>query len=156
MTDAETSELLNRGFRYALSLAHDRQRAEDLLHDAWGNVLATNGPLTKRYLFRAIRNKWIDGHRRDNVVAFEPLETDVSATSRLEERLSARRSLASALGVLRPEEREALYLCAVEGWTAKEVAEQSGRPRNTVLSLVHRAKQKLRELLGDSQSRVNP
>ena len=51
------------------------------------------------------------------------------------------------LGTLRPEAREAIYLTCVEGFTAREVAEMTGRPRGTVLSLVHRARIELRAAL---------
>ena len=48
--------------------------------------------------------------------------------------------LTQALSRLRPEEREAIYLQAVKGYTAAEAAELMDRPRGTVLSLIHRGK----------------
>jgi RNA polymerase sigma factor (sigma-70 family) len=47
------------------------------------------------------------------------------------------------LGLLRPVEREALYLHHVEGYTAQEIAELTGTPRNTILSLLNRGLRKL-------------
>ena len=49
---------------------------------------------------------------------------------------------------LRPEESEALYLNVVEGYTASEISEQTGSPRGTILSLIHRAREKLAKALG--------
>ena len=46
-------------------------------------------------------------------------------------------------------ERELLYLAYVEGYTTQELADMTGRPRNTVLSQLHRARHKLRGALGD-------
>ncbi|MCL4236597.1 MAG: hypothetical protein KJ042_19005, partial [Deltaproteobacteria bacterium] len=51
--------------------------------------------------------------------------------------------IAAALGQLRPDEREAVYLQCVEGHSAAEIAKLTGRARGTVLSLIFRAKHKL-------------
>jgi len=48
------------------------------------------------------------------------------------------------LAHLRPEEREALYLNTVEGYTAVEIGAMTGEPRGTVLSRLHRARERLR------------
>jgi DNA-directed RNA polymerase specialized sigma24 family protein len=64
--------------------------------------------------------------------------------------------LLAALAQLRDEEREALFLCAVEGWTAQEVSDRTGQPRGTVLSLIHRGRIRLRELLGLETKEVVP
>lgn len=135
--------LAQRGYSYALSLVHDPALAEDLLQDAWTGVIRAGGPRTRAYLFRAIRHRWIDAHRRRQVVAFEPLDVPVVDPGP-DPRLTDREALERALATLRSEEREALFLCVVEGYTAAEVAQRLGTPRNTVLSLVHRGRQKLR------------
>ena len=49
---------------------------------------------------------------------------------------------------LRPEESEALFLNVVEGYTASEISERTGSPRGTILSHIHRARQKLAKSLG--------
>ena len=56
-------------------------------------------------------------------------------------------ALHRALGTLRPDERETLFLAVVEGYTAQEIADMTQRPRGTILSLLHRTKEKLRNLL---------
>ena len=58
------------------------------------------------------------------------------------------------LAFLRPEEREALYMNAVEGYSAREIAELTDRPRNTVLSLIHRGKKKFRDAIRREQIRI--
>ena len=152
MTDKEIADLLDRGYRYALSLTHDGPAAEDLLQDAWSGVLASGGTWTKPYLFRAIKNKWIDVHRRGQVVTFQPLELDIEVAPNVGDLAW---DLDAALSTLRPQEREALYLNVVEGWTAEELSERLDRPRNTILSLIHRARTKLKDLLTVT-SEVNP
>lgn len=141
--------LLNQGYRYALALTHDRRAAEDLVQDAWLAVLKADGPWQIGYLRRAIRSRFIDKGRRSHLVPI-PAET-------LPERPVAPRdvvhgrALHQALGALSANEREALYLTVVEGYTAAEVAQMVGKPRGTILSLAHRARARLRGLLGSKR-----
>ena len=152
MTDSEITDLLERGYRYALSLTHDRVSAEDLLQEAWSGVLASGGTWSKPYLFRAIKNKWIDSYRRGQLVQFQGLEDDVRVEC---DSKTLAHDLDAALATLRPEEREALYLNVVEGWTASELAERLDRPRGTILSLIRRARIKLKDRLTVAL-KVNP
>ena len=123
-------ELLERGYRYAFSLAHDAIEAEDLLQDACLSILGSDGSWELSYLFATIRNRFMNWDAPD---------------------VLQNGQLGRALGSLRPEEREALFLAVVEGYTAEEIANLTARPRGTVLSLLYRTKAKLRELLRKSQ-----
>lgn len=137
-------DLLQRGFRYALALTHDHAAAEDLLHDAWVGVQARGRTDSAAYLVRAIRNRWIDLARRARVVPMVPLEDEPAASgSGTDRAVAVSDEVGRALGSLSPDEREALYLNAVEGWTAAEIGELTGRPRNTVLTVLARARRAL-------------
>ena len=46
-------------------------------------------------------------------------------------------------------EREILFLWAVEGYSTDEVASQLDRPRNTVLSIIHRMRKRLKQSVGE-------
>lgn len=143
-SDAELDDLLQRGFRYALALAHAHGQAEDLVQDAVLALLRRRGPWNVGYLLKAIRSRFIDLHRREQLVVMRALDDvpepavhagfDEPAADVDSERLG--RALAS----LRPAEREAIYLHCVEGYTAQEIADLTGQPRNTVLSLLHRGR----------------
>lgn len=145
-------ELLQRGYRFALSLTHNAAQAEDLVQDAWFSVLKAQGPWNPQYLFATVRNRFIDLYRRDRAVPFEALEHHPEPEACDESRLwddepgsmPLNGSLDSALGRLRPEERAVLYLSAVEGFTAKQIGEMLDWPRGTVLSMLHRSKKKIR------------
>lgn len=65
MNELET--LLHAGYRYAVALTGNEGDAEDLLQDAWLGMIRIDGPRTKPYLFRSIKNRYIDGHRRRQV-----------------------------------------------------------------------------------------
>jgi RNA polymerase sigma-70 factor (ECF subfamily) len=58
------------------------------------------------------------------------------------------------LSELRPEEREALFLHEVEGYTASEISRMTGQPRGTVLSLMHRARERLLKLAQREEKRI--
>ena len=149
----QLDELLQRGFRYALSLAHDRSRAEDLVQDACLRIARRGGPWTVKYMIPVIRNVFIDEYRRHQKVRFENLEgpaRGVAATAAPAEGFDD--ELEGALGTLRPQVRELLHLSIVEGYTASEIAELTDQPRGTVLSTVHRAKRKLRRILGGEKA----
>ncbi len=150
--------LLERGYRYAFSLAHDAIEAEDLLQDACLSILGSDGSWEPSYLFATIRNRFIDRYRRNRKILFLSLENEEQASEVDHEDSNwdapdvlQNGQLDRALGSLRPEEREALFLAVVEGYTAEEIAKLTARPRGTVLSLLYRAKGKLRDLLRKSQ-----
>ncbi len=139
-------DLLQAGFRYALSLCHSRHDAEDFVQEAWLRLGRKTGSVRdKPLLFTAIRNLYIDHYRRGQRIAFTPL-TEVtempSGDPPLDSRVTAK-DLEAPLAALRPEEREALFLHVVEGYTAQEIADMTEQPRGTVLSLIYRAKRKL-------------
>ena len=148
---AESLEvLLQAGFRYAISLTHHEAQAEDILQDAWFAVLKASGPHTKPYLYTAIRSRFFKMYKREKLVpmlslddvsepAGETLPEDLAIFGRLEDE-----QLTMALASLRAVEREMLFLSAVDEFTAEEIAEITGMPRGTVLSLIHRARHKVR------------
>jgi len=150
--------LLERAYRYAFSLAHDTIEAEDLLQDACLSILASGGSWEQAYVFTTIRNRFIDRYRRNRKILFLSIdhEEQVSAADPANLNWEApdvlqNGHLSRALGSLRAEEREALFLAVVEGYTAEEIAKVTARPRGTILSLLFRAKAKLRDLLRKQQ-----
>ena len=143
----ELDDLLQRGYRYALSLTHDNEAAQDILQSACLNICRRGGPWYIGYLITTIRHSHIDTLRQTQKLNVYPIDDmdligdiDIALTS-IDPQLEA------ALGYLREDERELLYLSVVEGYPARELAELTERPRGTILSLIHRAKQKLRLLL---------
>ncbi len=147
----DLKELLQQGYRYALALVHDPVQAEDLLQDAWIAVLNANGPHEKGYLFSAIRSRFLNHAKREKLVSFVPIENHLDfAEAENSGELDAHfalEELEPALQQLRPLEREALFLNAVVGYTAQEIAEHNQTTRGTVLSLLHRARKKLQTIL---------
>lgn len=152
--------LLQAGFRFALSLTHHTHDAEDLTQQSWLNLARRHGRVRdKSLLFRAIRNLFYDQYRRGKIVVFEPLENEELekvAPVDFEDHSSMKGDLDVLLAGLRAVEREALFLNCVEGYTAEEIAEMTGQPRGTVLSLLSRAKCKLRRTAAEDSAQRKP
>jgi len=153
-TDDSLEALLQSGFRYACSLTHQHAEAEDLVQEAWLK-LARSKPQerhqswNKSLFFVTLRNLYIDRYRRNRLVVLEPLD-ELSTRVELHDGPGNEQEIAMdvewlerSLSILRVEEREAIYLHLVEGYTAAEVAELTERSRNTVLSLIQRGRKKL-------------
>ena len=147
---AALAEVLRAGFRFAYSLTHHRQDAEDLVQRAWVRLQRRYaGCDSNALMFRTLRNLFYDDCRRSKIVPFTSLDDEESGVTPTTELALANApgvqgDLETLLTFLEPAEREALYLNCIEGMTAKEIGELTGRPRNTVLSVLARAHRKLR------------
>jgi len=134
----------------------DSGEAQGLVHDAWLQVRQSYGnKVSKPLLFRCIRNRHIDQYRRNQNIEFTPVDDfgrdagDQTGAFDVVELPDGR--LQYALTQLREAEREALFLSVVEGYTAKEISDLTLTARGTVLSLIHRARHKLKEILTDDK-----
>jgi len=159
LSEQDSRGFLQSGFRYAYSLTHQHHDAEDLVQEAWLKLSKSPGRVeSKPLLFVTIRNLFIDQYRRKNLVVLESLES-VSELSKDDNALQLALTLEEieiAMGTLRPEEREMIYLNAVEGYTASEISDITQLSRNTILSLIHRGKIKLVEYVkNDSRPAVS-
>lgn len=148
-------ELLQAGFRYGMALSHSVQEAEDLVQEAWLNLTRRYGAVaSKALLFTTVRNLFIDQCRRQKVVHFESLDQPEPPPVPVPdaEEPGLRGDMTTLLGGLRPPEREAVFLHYYEGRTAEEISQLTGQPRGTVLSLLHRAIIRLREVAAVSEA----
>jgi RNA polymerase sigma factor (sigma-70 family) len=141
------AERLQSGYRYALALTHHSADAEDLVQEAWLNLCRRYGGVESNgLLFTTVRNLFIDQCRRKKIVHFESLDQsappDVPAVNDGESGVKG--DLDALLAILRPAEREMLFLHYYQGHTAEEISQLTSQPRGTVLSLLHRAIAKLR------------
>ena len=138
-------QMIQSGYRYALSLTHHEPDAEDLVHDAWLKTFPKYGNrLTKALLFTTIKNLYIDQYRHNQLAIFEAFdETQHKEIEISTEHDISAEDLDQALAKLNSDERESIYLNIVEGYTANEIAQTTNSSRNTVLSHIHRGKKKL-------------
>ncbi|TNE43226.1 MAG: RNA polymerase sigma factor [Deltaproteobacteria bacterium] len=160
---------LNRIYRYCLSLAADQDKAYDLMQTALEKFLrnraerkdtdsATPSNPTA-YLFRIIRNAFIDSQRRAKIRQHDELDESVMGSvdpsvihrsmQSLEEVMMDREEVKVVLSHISEEHRELLFLWAVEGYTIQEIADLTQTPKGTLLSRVHRLRQKVLRLLNE-------
>jgi RNA polymerase sigma-70 factor (ECF subfamily) len=141
---------LNRLYRYAYSLSAQPDDAYDLLQSALEKHLRSkpNQSLENEsaYVRKIIRNQFIDQARRQQCVPFETLEdADTLAldTMPLDSLLIQNELIEAIWAMLNTAEREILFLWAVEGHTASEIAIEINAPRGTILSRIYRLRQKI-------------
>lgn len=146
-------ELLNQLYRFAVSLTNNEDQAYDLLQSCIEKYLKANKAdidTPVAYLKRMIRNEFIDQTRRKRFqYEVDPETIDkINNESALEdislEDIFIQQSEVSALlGTMNSEERELLYLWAVEEYTFEEIAQMKQIPRGTLLSKLHRLKKRV-------------
>jgi RNA polymerase sigma factor (sigma-70 family) len=142
--------------RYARLLTGDAARADDLVQDTLERAcvkwtLWQPGSVLRSWLLSLMHNlhlnhlrDWrLDDDHPDLEDAPEPAHDPLASTA---EHLD----LAQALAALPPPMREVLILVAVEEYTYAETADILGVPVGTVMSRLHRARERLRELMPDS------
>ncbi|MEQ9265672.1 MAG: RNA polymerase sigma factor [Balneolaceae bacterium] len=138
----ETDELLNRGYRYALSLTLHHDDAFDLVQDSYVKLVEKKKPLVISYLITTIRNQFIDEKRRHKVrLKWEKNLSDKDTS--YEPGGEVEPVLERLLSTLEPKKREILFLAIVEEYTAQEISDLMSIPRGTVLSTLSRTKKKL-------------
>ncbi len=144
--------------RFALSLARRPDVADDLVQQACERALAhaagfEPGTRFDAWIFRIIRNLWIDRIRRDKTAG---PQDDIEERRDLlgddgERAMEARLTLASvgeAMAHLPDQQRELIVLVCVEDLSYRDAAEVLGAPIGTVMSRLARARKKLAELTG--------
>ena len=143
---------------YAISLTHDRDRANDLVQETVMKALVAResfrlGTNFSGWIFRIQRNEFISGMRRQRPTV--PIDTAVvdSLTQRPDQDngLIVREFL-NAFGKLSSGQREALVLAVVEGQPYEAIATHAGVSVGTIKSRISRARATLERLLMDGDA----
>ncbi len=144
--------------RFALSLTRAPDQADDLVQAACERALLSAdrfepGTRFDAWMFRIIRNLWIDRIRRTRTQAAVPVEeADTVEGAEGEDAAVSRLALSdTAAAILRlpDDQREVLTLVCVEGLSYAEAAAVIGVPIGTVMSRLARARVKLAAMLED-------
>lgn len=151
---------LNQLYHYALSLTSHEDIAYDLVQGGLERYLkktATPSAVTidkpLAYLKIVIRNLYFDIERHKKVVPMISTESDEiahiepidsSVDSSMENWLMNQQEVQQLTALLSAEENELLYLWAVEEYSTGEIAHIYQQPRGTILSKLHRLKNRIR------------
>lgn len=159
--EREFQRHMARLYGYALTLAGDRSAAQDLLQDCAVKALsATSVPADdtalRAWLFRILRNVWIDRHRRDRLdLRPDPPAPpdDASEYWRHDDRLISSIAVRQAMDRLPAAYRDIVALVDLGGLPYAEVAAVLDVPVGTVMSRLSRARQALLEIIGETNVR---
>lgn len=150
--------LLPRLRRFAAGLARDVAEADDLCQMTIERALRSRdrwqaGTRLDSWMYRMMRNIWIDEirarTRRGETFVAEDAGLAVGASGGQEERVGLG-DVDRAMARLPDEQREAVLLVMVEGWSYKEAAEIVGCPVGTLNSRLVRGRDALMTLLGEA------
>ena len=159
-------------YGFAMSLAHNRTDAEDLVQEACLRAIkgmtqsaAQRNP--KVWLFTILRNVWInEWRRRVRGPKFILLDTSRADGGGLQdwasdeslcpedslERNAASGKLRQAISTLPEAFREVVVLRYFEGFSYREIAAIVGCPAGTVMSRLNRARAELRTILDEKNT----
>jgi len=153
-------------FRYLLRLSLNRDTAEDVFQEVWGKIIKSRHryrPTAKftTYLYKVAHNCFIDYVRRNNRHRVNSgIDPDCSPDPGDEpdlivDKRNARQRLATALGDLPDEQRDAFLLHQEAGLNIDTIASVTGANRETVKSRLRYANRKLKAALvaPDEQTR---
>ncbi|WP_022675040.1 RNA polymerase sigma factor [Novosphingobium sp. B-7] len=149
--------LLPRLRRFALGLARDAARADDLCQMTVERALRSRqqwqeGSRLDSWMYRIMRNLWIDEARAENRRGQTFVDEDAGVTVGADGGQEACAQLSDvdrAMARLPDEQREAVLLVMVEGWSYKEAADIVGCPVGTLNSRLVRGRDALLGMLGD-------
>ncbi len=133
---------LHQIFRYCLALTDSHIAAEDLLRLAIETTLSRQDEVAKpcAHVRTAARRLFVDQCRHERIAAFAPPEDELTVLideTDLEQMQIDPQEVPQLLRRLSAAEREVLYLWAVEGYTAMEIAMDIGVARSVVLARLY-------------------
>lgn len=143
--------------RFAWSLTRDRDKADDLVQETLLKAVSRWTQLRdlkslRSWLFQILYNEFRAGRRRgDGNESSMPPDTDAQhprTTGHADDALLLGSALA-ALARLPEDQRAVLELVAIEGLSYDEVSRIIGAPLGTVMSRLSRARERMRELMGE-------
>jgi RNA polymerase sigma-70 factor, ECF subfamily len=138
--------------RYALKLTRDRAAADELLQECLVRALAAQhrwqeGTNLRAWLFTIMHNFHVTGIRRSvrdgALVALEDVETKLAQAAVQDHGLEMR-DVSRAMRTLTKDQRDAVCLITIEGWSYERVASYSGVPVGTIRSRLSRGRKRLR------------
>ena len=142
--------------RYALALLRDRDAADDLVQDCLERALSRwrlfrGGGSPRAWLFTIMHNLHVNAVKRRAVgaAAVDGTGNGVNVAPTQDQRLEVL-SVARALERLPPEQREIVLMIGLKQLSYAEAAAAVGVPIGTVMSRLHRGRERLRSLMADA------
>lgn len=165
---SEVENLLGVLLRRARRLTRSHTDAEDLVQNTLMHAYAgyrtfEPGANIEAWLYRIMRNQWINTYRRAQRRPFEVFDGPVNNAAVAHREVAGRPQLSSAedrvlrsmpevavteaWATLTDDHRLVLYYAAIEGYSYREVSGLLNIPMGTVMSRLHRARRQMRHEL---------
>jgi RNA polymerase sigma-70 factor, ECF subfamily len=137
---------------YLTRVSGNHALADDLMQESFVRFLCASAPgdgdvEARRYLFKIATNLLRDHWRRPAPSSIEDLPEGFFASMDASDSLDTRTMLDAALTMMRPRERQLLWLAHAEGYSHQEVAEVMGLGTASVRLLLFRARRKMARLM---------
>ena len=141
--------------RYAWALTGDRTAADDLVQDclerAWSRLhLWRRGSNLRAWLFTILHNIYVNDvrrrMRRPVVVPLADAAVSLAVPPTQDQGIEVA-NLAAALSRLSEDQRAAVLLVGLEDFSYREAAAALGIPAGTLMSRLHRGRERLRGLM---------
>lgn len=163
--DALVGELYRSMFIVAYSMTRNRYEAMDIVQEAWLKILRKSDSLRDTskltsWAKAVVTNTGLNVIRkkyRNNEVSLEAISAGewVRSEDQLEELLLLRRVLWESLDSLPADLRTVLVNKFFDGLRDREIAERLSLPIGTVKAKIHRAKQRMRKQLEESDMQAD-
>ncbi|TCK19022.1 RNA polymerase sigma-70 factor (ECF subfamily) [Thiogranum longum] len=160
--DEQVVQYIPRLRRYAHALLGDSDRAEDLVQETLARALGRlhfwrRGSDMRAWLFTIMHNQFANdcrrAQKRPDAVALDDVTTEAAAADTAELHAGLH-DIEQALMLLPEAQRAALLLVSLEGLSYNESARVLGIRPGTLMSRLHRAREKLRSALNHESGKV--
>ena len=146
-------------FRVAFRLTGNSASAEDLVQEsyteAWKDIdKLRDAKRMKSWLFAILRNQYLKSCRQKTPVALREVELTQQPATSFDENDQQVDMVQNAIGQLEENQKLPILLVSMEGVSVDEASEILGIPRGTVLSRMHRGRERLKEIIERQQSRL--
>lgn len=141
---------------YLARVSGDPALADDLMQESYMRYLCASRPApslaegevaARRYLFRIATNLLSDHWRRPRTASIEEIPEQFFAASASSAQADSKATLGPALALMRPRDRQLLWLAHAEGYSHREIAEVTGLASASIRLLLFRARRKIARLL---------
>ncbi len=145
---------------YLARTSGDPTLAEDLMQESYVRFLSAEGAPShvndgevacRRYLFRIATNLLRDHWRRPRSASIEEIPENFFSQPSHAARSDSQMMLSPALALMRPRERQLLWLAHAEGYSHGEIADITGLASASIRLLLFRARRKIARLLTDEK-----